>query len=302
MNSKKLFVSLILILLLIPVLCLSAFAADEPEFIYELSVDGKDTVEVNTGDIIAVTLHLRRTDSDAEYTMYSMQDEIRYESGFFELVEDSAMLYEGINSTDIAVDDDFREFYMNFLSFSGGTQWEADTCVGKFQLRVVADSGVTTITNEDYAVSLPDGSGSYSCETQNLTVILSTECTVRFETNGGTKIEPITAIFGEKINCPEEPTREGKSFDGWCKDINLSEPWDFDNDTVQGNMTLYAKWVDAPVELVPEETPAPPVDTIEDNSEGAPVWIWILIVIIIIAIIVLCFFIYIRKKMSRGRH
>jgi len=32
---------------------------------------------------------------------------------------------------------------------------------------------------------------------------------------------------------------------GWFKDIHLTEEWNFETDTVTGNMTLYAKWADA---------------------------------------------------------
>ena len=86
---KKSIRFLLTLLVLVSALALQSFAA-EPEFRYELTVDGKDTVEVTQGDVITVTLHLYRTDAEAPYTMYAMQDEIRYDSTFFELVEGSA--------------------------------------------------------------------------------------------------------------------------------------------------------------------------------------------------------------------
>lgn len=248
---KRTICFLLTLLFLLPVVSLTAAAA-EPEFYYELTVDGKDTVEVDPGDLITVTLHLYRTDADEAYTMYAMQDEIRYDSNFLELVEGSELLSSGIQSTDIGLVDHHREFYMNYLSFSGGVQWEPKARIGSFQLKVTGESGVTTITNEDFLVSLKDGSGSYPCEANKLTVILTTDCTVKFETNGGTPIEPVTAIYGEKLARPEDPVREGKRLVGWFKDIHLSEEWDFDTDTVTGSMTLYAKWEDAPVQAEPE--------------------------------------------------
>lgn len=137
-----------------------AYAADETQkFSFDLTVDGKDTKEVETGDIITVVLKLRRTDSVEPYMMYAMQDEIRYDSAFFELVEGSDVLENGVVSTDIAKVDEHREFYMNYLSMSGGSQWDADMLVGSFQLKVIGESGVTQITNQDYLVSLKDGSG-----------------------------------------------------------------------------------------------------------------------------------------------
>ena len=241
---KKWFVFLLSILLVLPMLVIPAAAAENPVFDYELTIDGLETKEAEVGDIVTVTLHLQRTDSDKAYTMYAMQSEIRYDSTFFELVEDSASLYNGVNSTDIAVGGGFREFYMNFVSLSGGVTWLARTRVGSFQLRVIGTDGISAITNEDFLVSNPNGSSSYECEANEVLVILTTECTVKFETNGGNKIESITAIYGEKLTRPEDPIRKGKHLVGWYKDIHLTDEWDFENDTVKGNMTLYAKWAD----------------------------------------------------------
>ena len=274
-------------LLLLPLIPVSVRAADTPAFHYELSVDGKDSVEVNTGDVITVTLHLHRTDADDAYTMYAMQNEIRYDSDFFELVPGSELLSEGIQTTDIAVGSNLREFYMNFLSFSGGEKWDAKTRVGSFQLKVIAESGVSTITQEDYLVSLPDGTGSYFCDANSLTVILTTSCSVRFETNGGSRIEDVTAIFGETLTRPADPVREGKVFAGWYKDIHLSKEWNFDTDTVNGNMTLYAKWEDAPVETTAPETPV--------VEESAPGFNWMLILLVFMTLLVLILIILIWK-------
>jgi|GEM_PF-3156747 len=44
---------------------------------------------------------------------------------------------------------------------------------------------------------------------------------------------------------PTPPTRAGYVFDGWCTDIAGVFPWDFANDTISGNLTLYAKWLEA---------------------------------------------------------
>ena len=267
---KKSIRFLLALLVLVSALALQSFAA-EPEFRFELTVDGKDTVEVNQGDVITVTLYLHRTDAEAPYTMYAMQDEIRYNSDFFQLVPDSALLSSGIQSTDISVLGNFREFYMNFLSFSGGAQWQPKTRIGSFQLKVTADSGVATITNEDFLVSLKDGSGSYKCEANTLTVILTSTCTVKYETNGGSAIDPVTAVFGETLKQPADPIREGKQLVGWFKDIHLREAWDFAKDTVSGNMTLYAKWEDIPVEPTPGEPTDPkPVEPSEPSEPTEP--------------------------------
>ena len=221
----------------------AAFAADNSrKFLFDLSVDGKDKKEAQPGDIITVVFTLNRTDSSADYEMYAMQNEIRYDSNFFKLVEGSAMLSDGISTTEIGLRDSYREFYMNFVSLSGGETWKSNRLVGSFQLEVIGTSGVSKITNQDYLVSTADGKDVYAAECKDVTIILSTECTVTFQTNGGSEIPGLKAQYGETIARPANPIREGYHLVGWYTDIDLQIPWDFEVDTLQGNMTLYAKW------------------------------------------------------------
>ncbi len=291
--SRKIITLFVLICILMSAVAVPAYAADPSQsFAFELSVDGQQTKEVRTGDIITVVLHLDRTDSDDPYTMYAMQDEIRYDEDFFELVPDSEILSKGIRSSDMAQPDNFREFYMNFVSFSGGQSWQSRSLIGSFQLKVIGTSGVTKITNEDYLVSLKDGSGSYPCEANDLTIILSTECSVRFVTNGGSTMEDASVIYGEKLQKPENPVRDGKYFAGWFKDIDLKNEWDFETDTVTGNMTLYAKWSDTPVDKYLDD---PDVPDDPDVSAGGfnPLWLLTIIPVLLIALILL------KKRHSR---
>ena len=308
MKLRKWSAFLLTVLLLLPTLMLPASAAGDPVLNYEVTIDGLDTKEAEVGDIVTVTLHLQRTDADEPYTMYAMQSELRYDSSFFELVEDSTYLYDGVNSTDIAVGGGLREFYMNFVSFSGGVTWQARTRVGSFQLRVIGTEGVSTITNEDFLVSNPNGQSSYECESNVLTVILTTDCTVKFETNGGTKIDPVTAIYGERLERPEDPTREGKHLVGWYKDIHLTDEWNFETDAVTGNMTLYAKWADG--------EPSQPGE--DDDHEKDPAGdgscmicgrtcggffgialCWLCLLLILLLVLLMIYFIYRYQKKRR---
>ena len=271
-NIIKIFLSVLAVGILLPHLSQQVHAAEKEKFFFELSADGKDTKEVEHGDVITVVLRLKRTDSNEEYTMYAMQDEIRYDSTFLTLVEGSAVLSNGISSTDIAMVDQYREFYMTYLSMSGGEKWNADTLIGSFQLKVIGDSGVTKINSEDYLVSFKDGTGSYPCEANELTIILSTDCVVTFRTNGGSELEDITVQFGEKIPRPEEPEREGYELEGWYTDIHLTDEWNFDKDTVEGNMSLYAKWVEV-------------TETVQQR-EGH-LWYWWIVIIFIVLVLTL---------------
>ena len=261
-------VSLVLAIILLLSCTVTAYATDNSrEFFFELAVDGGNEKKVQPGDIITVVFTLYRTDSEENYDMYAMQNEIRYDSEFFKLVEGSAMLTDGISTTEIGLRDTYREFYMNFVSLSGGDNWNAKKLIGSFQLEVIGDSGVTKITNQDYLVSTADGKDSFAANCQDVTIILTTDCTVSFETNGGSAIPDMIAQYGETIARPDNPVREGYRLVGWYTDIDLQNPWDFDTDRVQGNMTLYAKWE--------QGTPIDEMPVDEDNG-GFDGWWWLL--------------------------
>lgn len=273
---KKL-LSLLLVLTLL-LCCVPTAMAESKDmrFDFVLSVDGSQKKEVRPGDIITVVFNLNRTDSTDSYDMYAMQNEIRYDGSFFELVDNSALLSSGISSTDIGMRDSSREFYMNYVSLSGGQTWEANRLVGSFQLKVIAETGVSQITCQDYLVSTRDGSDHYEATAQDVTVVVSGDCTVRFDTNGGSEIPSQTARYGEKLTPPDAPTLKGFELEGWYRDIDLQEKWDFDNDTVQGNMTLYARWTEAP--------------------EKAGIGLWWLWLLLVLAALLLLLWLLLGKK------
>lgn len=280
---KRLFSFLLALALLLSIVP-SAYAVDESRsYFFELSVDGKDTKEVQNGDVITVVFTLNRTDSTNDYDMYAMQNEIRYDSNFFELVEGSAMLSNGIASSDIGLRDSFREFYMNFVSLTGGEKWNAKRLIGSFQLKVIGQSGVTKITNQDYLVSTADGKDSFKAECQDVTIVLSTECKVTFQTNGGSEVPAQSVQYGEKLTRPEDPIREGYHLEGWFTDIDLQKEWDFENDTIQGNMTLYAKWAEG--------------DPIGASGGFGGLW-WLLLLAVLLALIALVLFLLLRKTVK----
>ena len=261
-------ISLILAVVLLLSCAVTAYATDDSrEFFFELTVDGGNEKKVQPGDVITVVFTLYRRDSEENYDMYAMQNEIRYDSEFFKLVEGSSMLSNGISTTEIGLRDTFREFYMNFVSLAGGECWNAKKIIGSFQLEVIGKSGVTKITNQDYLVSTADGKDSYAATCQDVTIILTTDCRVSFETNGASRIPDQIAQYGERILRPDNPVRQGYRLVGWYTDLDLQNPWDFDADTVQGNMTLYAKWeLGAPV----DETAA------DEDHDGFRGWWWLL--------------------------
>ena len=68
--------------------------------------------------------------------------------------------------------------------------------------------------------------------------------TVDFVGNGGSPV-PIQQIVetGKKASEPAVINRIGYTFDGWYKDANFVNKWNFTNDIVSSNNSLYAKWL-----------------------------------------------------------
>lgn len=232
-------------LLILTALSPAAFAVDESRsYTFDLSVNGSNEIHAAPGDVITVVFTLKRTDSSNAYTMYAMQNEIRYDDEFVRPVENGSVVTASVQNQDIELRGGDRAFYMNYVSFADGEEWNANQIVGTFQMEVLGTEGVTVLKNENYLVSLSDGSDSYLGEANDLRLIVSSECVVHFETNGGTSLDDVRVPYGEMLERPEDPTREGYSIEGWYSDIDLTEAWDFNAMPVESNMTLYAKWVE----------------------------------------------------------
>ncbi|RPH33071.1 MAG: T9SS C-terminal target domain-containing protein [Bacteroidales bacterium] len=67
--------------------------------------------------------------------------------------------------------------------------------------------------------------------------------TVTFNSNGGTSVASVNAVYNTKISEPTPPTKTGYTFDGWY--INLSDDFSFNFNlyNITSNLTLQAKWI-----------------------------------------------------------
>lgn len=66
--------------------------------------------------------------------------------------------------------------------------------------------------------------------------------TVTFDSKGGTDVAAQNQMYGQLLEPPEPPTREGYRFTGWYRDPACDELWALEVDKVQQDMTLYAGW------------------------------------------------------------
>ena len=68
--------------------------------------------------------------------------------------------------------------------------------------------------------------------------------TVDFDSNGGSTVESILNVRENlTIAKPNDPIKENCEFLGWYSDSSFVNEWNFDSDTISGNTTLYAKWL-----------------------------------------------------------
>lgn len=66
--------------------------------------------------------------------------------------------------------------------------------------------------------------------------------TITFDSRGGTDVPAQNQMYGELLDVPETPTREGYLFTGWYKDYACFEQWNVEIETIETDITLYAGW------------------------------------------------------------
>ena len=66
--------------------------------------------------------------------------------------------------------------------------------------------------------------------------------TITYDSCGGTDVMANNQMYGELLEEPEPPTREGYLFTGWYKDSACYELWDVNSDIIESDIMLYAGW------------------------------------------------------------
>lgn len=111
----------------------------------------------------------------------------------------------------------------------------------------ISSSGILTIGADETATTLTIKGTSVLDKTKSSTAVVTVKkiekCAITFDSQGGSPCSNITADYNTKINAPDViPTKKGYDFAGWYKDQDYKTLWNFDNDTVTGDVTIYAKW------------------------------------------------------------
>ena len=68
---------------------------------------------------------------------------------------------------------------------------------------------------------------------------------IKYEAMGGNLRTFHTIVRdGCYLNLPQDPVRDGYNFAGWFKEEECLNEWNFDEDIVEEDITLYAKWIE----------------------------------------------------------
>lgn len=97
----------------------------------------------------------------------------------------------------------------------------------------------------------------------------TTKYTVTFNSNGGSAVASQTVSEGGQVQEADDPTQDSYTFGGWYKDAACTDgnEWDFENGTVPGNITLYAKWTENESDPTPDGNPSGGRKTNGDKTE-----------------------------------
>ncbi|GAP71762.1 M6 family metalloprotease [Candidatus Symbiothrix dinenymphae] len=125
----------------------------------------------------------------------------------------------------------------------------------------VDDNGLITaiaIGTATITVETAEGNFTTGCE-----VTVSDFFSVTFNSLGGNQIASREIILGNKVPEPIAPSQWQHIFGGWFQEEACIHAWDFANDVVTADTTLYARWT---------EDEAFFRETFEDNSLSRPNW------------------------------
>lgn len=75
--------------------------------------------------------------------------------------------------------------------------------------------------------------------------ISAKQCTITFNSMGGTEIQPITQPYNSSLKRPSDPLLDGYVFCGWYTDSEYKNifPWHATSSLMKSNVTLYAKYL-----------------------------------------------------------
>ncbi len=136
--------------------------------------------------------------------------------------------------------------------YFGGTEAEWNKLMNPYLLASLKSTGTVVTCDagfKDPFAADPDDPGDFHPDDETKEDPDATTYTVTFDLQGkGMELPEYTGADykgltkGSTIKKPADPSAEGYLFKGWYKDAACTVPWDFEKDTVEGNVRLYAGW------------------------------------------------------------
>lgn len=144
---------------------------DSMSFEFNLTSSGKHSVSLSPGERFTVSYRIYRTDNDEDFPVIAVQNEIEFDPGIFELVEDSISC--GYTTSIHTYEDGRCRVFMNAYSVSPqGFEYKQGAEFGSFDLKVRDDAspGSYQITSNRCEMVSPGGEALYSFTVKDLTV------------------------------------------------------------------------------------------------------------------------------------
>ena len=175
---------------------------------------------------------------------------------------------------------------LNGHTLDGGTQTEASTLTSKGSSVVTIKDSSTNGGGKVVGSLSKEGSAELKVEGGTFTVdptgylaegykITSADntytveriySTVTFNSVNGSAVEAQSIEYGQTATAPTNPTRDGYTFDGWYTDTGYTTKWNFSNDAVTKDITLYAKWNKITTDGTTAETKLEKIE--DENTTG----------------------------------
>lgn len=122
-------------------------------------------------------------------------------------------------------------------TYNGANKWASLVAASLYE------QGYSAIVDADYVYAFSDSAGNViSCSATGK--LAEGYAKVTFDMNGRETANLYKVVkTGSTVEKPATPAASGHVFGGWYKNAACTEAWDFANDTVSADTTIYAKWI-----------------------------------------------------------
>ncbi|MBQ9060196.1 MAG: InlB B-repeat-containing protein [Firmicutes bacterium] len=103
------------------------------------------------------------------------------------------------------------------------------------------------VATQSYSLTIEETNGRLAYGSNNVRLYQLVDSsladhTVTFDSMGGSEVAPVVVKEGKRVKKPADPVKAGYSLEGWYKDKDRTEAWNFKEDKVEEDIALYAKW------------------------------------------------------------